>query len=100
MFAIEPAQQPGSAERDLDALGGNLYADRDSTDEGVHIICRQIIPGRGELGRAVNETLLPRCVRHFVAKELMNLAGVGEPLPDVAHDERLQCHGWNTLAAD
>ena len=80
MFPIERTQQPGSVQRHLDALGVNLYADRDSTDEGVHIVCRQIIPGGGELGRAVNETLLPRCVRHFVAKELMNLAGVGEPL--------------------
>src|SRR3954454_22250454 len=93
MFPIEPAQQPTSGQRHLDALGVNLYAGRNGTDEGVHFMRRQVIPCGGELGCPVNETLLRRRVRHFAAKKLINLPGVGEPLPDVANDERLQCDG-------
>jgi len=40
LFAIEPAQQLTSVQRYLDALGVNLYAGRDGTDEGVEIIRR------------------------------------------------------------
>ena len=99
LFAIEPTQQPVSVQRHLDALGVNLYADRKGTDEGVHIVRRQIIPCGGELDRPVNEALLRDRVGHFVPNDLMNLAGVGEPISRAASDECLQCDGRNTLPA-
>ena len=99
LFPIEPAQQPGSVQRYLDALGVNLYAGRNGTDEGVHIIRRQVIPRGGELDCPVNETFLRDRVGHFVPNDLMNLAGVGEPISRAASDECLQCDGRNTLPA-